>query len=207
MIIFGTRGITYNVKAGDFHCPSCGGKQAYRHQRVRRFFTLYFIPCIPLDQLGEYVECQACSNTYKLTVLDYDPDAGVREFEAEFHRVVKRVMALMVLADGNVDDGEIEMLRGMYKQITRLDLSEADVRAEVAAAQTDGKGVAAWVAGVVGSLNDSGKEMVLRAAFLVANADGEFADSERKLLVEIGTALQMTPAHINGVMDAVSSAA
>ena len=49
LIIFGTRGVTYSVATGEFHCPSCAIKRGYDHKRVRRFFTLYFIPLIPLD--------------------------------------------------------------------------------------------------------------------------------------------------------------
>lgn len=65
MIIFGTRGITTTPEKGDFHCPSCDATQKYGLKRVRRFFTLYFIPLIPLNKLGEYVECVTCKDTYK----------------------------------------------------------------------------------------------------------------------------------------------
>ena len=65
MIIFGTRGITYRKDGGRFFCPECDGEQPYDRKRVRRFFTLYFIPLIPLNLLAEYIECPRCGGTYR----------------------------------------------------------------------------------------------------------------------------------------------
>jgi zinc-ribbon family len=69
LIIYGTRGIKYKHREGQFFCPACHEQQAYVHRRVRRFFTLYFIPLIPLTLAGEYIECQRCTGTFKLEVL------------------------------------------------------------------------------------------------------------------------------------------
>jgi hypothetical protein len=50
------------------------------------------------------------------------------------------------------------------------------------------------------SLNDHGKESVMQAAFSIATADFKIAPSEIELLKEIGNALRMTPAHVEGVI-------
>jgi tellurite resistance protein len=200
MIIFGTRGVTYSAKKGDFHCPGCGGTKPYNHKRVRRFFTLYFIPVIPLDLLGEYVECQGCKETYNEKVLGYDPRAQAKAFEAEYHKAIRRVMVMMMLADGSVEEEEITTIRSVYAEIARRDLSEAEVKIEIDEVLKFGLTITDYVGRLVGNLNDSGKESVIRAAFLVAAADGSFADEERALLAEIGDALQLTPAHLRGLL-------
>jgi hypothetical protein len=69
LIIFGSRSVTGSKGTGSFHCPRCGPDQPYDHKRVRRFFTLYFIPLIPLGTIGEYIECGRCAGTYKPEVL------------------------------------------------------------------------------------------------------------------------------------------
>jgi hypothetical protein len=69
LIIFGSRSVTGSMGTGSFDCPQCGTNAPYEHKRVRRFFTLYFIPLIPLRTLGEYVECGQCRGTYKPEVL------------------------------------------------------------------------------------------------------------------------------------------
>lgn len=69
LIIFGHRSVTGSMGTGSFDCPRCLTTRPYEHKRVRRFFTLYFIPLIPLQTLGEFVECAGCQGTYKMEVL------------------------------------------------------------------------------------------------------------------------------------------
>lgn len=206
MIIFGTRGVTYSKGNSDFHCPTCSAQEAYKHKRIRRFFTLYFIPVIPLDMVGEYVECQKCKGTYKLDVLDFDPSEADAAFKAEFHSVMLRVMVMMMLADGVIDEEEISAIIEVHQQLTNQLLTEQEIRAEAAQAQTDGSGIDVYLASIAGNLNDMGKEMVVRSAFMVASADGEFQIEEQQLISEIGSALGMTPAHFNGVLSELDSA-
>ena len=116
-IIFGTRGITYTKESGEFHCPDCEAR-SFRHRRVRRFFTLYFIPLIPLDLLGEFVECDNCKATWDLGVLDYDPGAEGAEFEATYFTAMKNTMILMMLADGVIDDDELQVISSITEALT-----------------------------------------------------------------------------------------
>ena len=50
-----------------------------------------------------------------------------------------------------------------------------------------------YLAGLLGRLNDDGKEMVLRASFLVAQADGHLDTKEIDLLHQIANNLEMEP--------------
>ncbi len=206
MIIFGTRGVTYTKETTTFHCPSCGESPG-KHKRVRTFFTLYFIPLIPLNLHGEYVECQTCSGTYDIGILDYDPNGEAERFEAEFHRAVRRVMIEMLLADGEIDDREVETVLEIYEQLAGTALSEQALRSEIATIHDDHRGVKEYLSEVGGHLNDHGKEMVVRAAFMVATADDVFHDDEKALLGVIGEALQMSPTHIKAVIDQTVSEA
>jgi uncharacterized tellurite resistance protein B-like protein len=204
MIIFGTRGVTTTPERGSFHCPECEGQQ-FRRRRVRRFFTLYFIPVIPLDKLGEYIECESCRSTYKDSVLDYKPGAGADiNVEAEFLIGIKRTMALMVIADGQVDDDEIEVMRKVFAKVAGREVSEDDIRAEVLEARADGLEVGAYLKDMAPFLNGDGKEMIIKAAFMVAAADGHFDDSEMALLASAAKALDMSSAHLKGIIAEMS---
>lgn len=204
MIIFGTRGVTSTRATGQFFCPGCSGQASYRHRAARRFFTLYFIPLIPLGSLGEYVECDRCKGTYQMKVLDLDPNAGRAEFAAEFHRAIKQVMVDMLLADGKVDDAEVEMIRNVYSRLTRTEVSEEAIRAEIRTSQTSRRDAVTALAPLAGTLNDAGKEMVVKAAFMVAVADGSFDDQEKKLIASIAHTLGMTTAHLAGVLGSLA---
>lgn len=69
MIIFGTK-VRYKVVGeGEFLCPKCEQTRAYQRKKAVRYFSLYFVPVIPIGQLGEVVECQTCGMTFKPEVL------------------------------------------------------------------------------------------------------------------------------------------
>ncbi len=205
MIIFGTRGVTTTPEKGEFHCPSCNSKQPYGLKRVRRFFTLYFIPVIPLDKLGEYVECRTCKDTYKPVVLQYDPNANAQQVEAEYHTAIKKVMIHMLLADGVIDDSEVETTRDIYSKLTGKDVSTDEIRNEINHIQNTREDLSKYLTKLQGSLNDEGKEMVVRAAMFVALADGEFHEDEKALVGKVGSDLGMTDAHVFGVMSSTQA--
>jgi transcription elongation factor Elf1 len=69
MIIFGTKAKTTTIGTGQFYCPKCGEERQYTHKKAKKYFSLYFIPIIPMGDMGEYVECQTCGITYKPEVL------------------------------------------------------------------------------------------------------------------------------------------
>jgi tellurite resistance protein len=170
---------------------------------VRRWFTLFFLPIIPLDLAGEYIECNTCLGTYELDVLSYDPEAEQAEFEAVFHAAIRRTMIKMCLADGVVDPAEIEVIRGIYTRLTDVEISEDDLREEIADAMTDKQTVQQYLKAGLGMFNLKAKELILRSAYYVAAADGEFQQEEQKLLHNIGAALQMTKTEYQSVMDSL----
>ena len=200
-IIFGTRGVTYNHTKGQFYCPCCDVEKSYKHKRVRRFFTLYFIPVIPLDLLGEYIECARCNATFKEDVLDFDPSENT-QVEAEFQLAVKRVMVLMMMADGVIDDAEVTTIGELYSRITGKPFSEEQVRAEIAVAEAAQKTATDYLSEVAPYVNDAGKDLIIKAGIFVAAADGEFQDEEKELLFEMAKALEVSPDRLTGLLDA-----
>lgn len=205
IIIWGSRGVTSTAESGHFHCPQCNRDRNYSLKRVRRFFTLFFIPLIPLDNLGEYVECQTCRTSFKTNVLSFNPKAQQKKFEGEFQIAVKRVLVLMALADGVIDEKETEMIQSIYHKVTNVEISLDAVNSEIEVARNDKRGVNQFLSKMAGTLNSEGKELVLQAAFFIAAADGEFQEEEVAMLESIGKALAMSPAHVNGVIQQITT--
>src|SRR5580692_12734380 len=69
LIIFGLRVFYRTIAQGTFHCRRCGGDRQYRHRAGRRWFTLFFLPVIPLNADGEHVQCTTCRTRYVTEVL------------------------------------------------------------------------------------------------------------------------------------------
>ncbi len=74
LIIFGTKPRTTTVDKGKFYCPNCsvekGDQRQYERKKVRNYFSLYFVPVIPLGAGQEFIECQFCENAWQPDVLD-----------------------------------------------------------------------------------------------------------------------------------------
>lgn len=203
MIIFGTRGLTLSGGKGQFSCPRCGDGQDYIHRKVRRFFTLYFIPLIPLNLLGEYVECQTCESSWDVKILD--PNAEQEEFASAFEKATLQIMLLMMLADGAIDDKEIAEVAEVYAELTEQNIQTDEVRRQADELQASGVTVATAMKEIAPMLNESGKETVIKAALFIAMADGEFKEEEQDILLQTADAMSMTEAHFNGVLQEVVS--
>ncbi len=204
-IIFGTKGVTSTAGKGEFHCPQCGPKP-YLHKKVKKWFTLYFIPCIPMETLGEYIECQNCKGTYKMEVLNYDPRAEQMQLNAHYEDVVRRVMIEMMLADDVLEESEITSMQEIYAQIAGRQLSRDEILAEAEQARRSGGDVLRYLEQMNRMLNNNGRESILKAAAHVAMADGKFEPSERQFLNKAAEALGITQAHLNGILAEVQKA-
>ena len=71
--ILGLRSRTSTVDRGQFRCPNEGADRPYRHERARRWFTVFFLPLVPLGSQGERVQCQSCGATFGPDVLARHP--------------------------------------------------------------------------------------------------------------------------------------
>ena len=68
-IIWGWRAVKAVIGTGQFFCPQCQGDTTYRHIAPRMWFTIFFLPIIPLKQLDRFVECTRCSGAFIEAVL------------------------------------------------------------------------------------------------------------------------------------------
>lgn len=201
MIIFGTRGVTFGGHAGDFHCPGCGWtRQPYEHKTVRRFFTLYFIPVIPLDKLGEYVKCQTCGGTYQVSVLDFDPKAETERMRAEFAKHVRCLTVMSALIEGDPNRNRLDALRRVNEDVAGSPMSPADVERELALARRGNFDLGSYAKQHLDNMSELGKETVVRAVLAVAMADGGLSAREETEIGDLVRALGMTSAHYRGVL-------
>ncbi len=200
MVIFGTRGVTYTTDRGRFHCPRCESPQDYMRQRTRRFFTLYFVPVLPLDVLGEYVECPVCRETFRDDVLHYDRET----FESELSRALRGVLAVVLVSEAQENRPRLERVCEMSLMATGIEIDLAALEEEIASISPREGLVRELLSEVAGRLNAHGKEQVMRVACEVAFHDGLIARRELEVLQEVADTLQMSQANFRGVLAAVT---
>lgn len=200
MIIWGTRGITSSLAKGFFNCPKCDQQRSYDHKKVRRFFTLYFIPLIPLENLGEYVECQFCKGTYKEEVLRYDPRAQEQALREAFDYALQRSLVLVMLADGSAQEVELQTLATLCRSHGGRSLAPPELQSLIARATADVHPLAQQLGTLAEQLNTAGKERLLTAAVQMAAADGDLQPPELDILEAIARALGVSSAHLKGIV-------
>lgn len=195
MIIFGTRGVKSTLKSGDFQCPQCQENRPYKHKKVKKFFTLYFIPLIPLSDLGEYVECGNCKGTFIPEVLDQLPSNTPTDdaFMAIYEKAMMHSMVLVMLADGIIDDSEKIHILMIANKFSKREWSMPELEEYIEAVQQENEDISTYLSKITPSLNDEGKEMILQCAFLVAAADGHIDDSEMNLIKKMAKILELSP--------------
>lgn len=108
MIIWGSTGREIVLSSGRFYCPECDAESGYQHKRVARYFTLYFIPLFQIENLGEYVECTTCRQSFKESVLTYEPPSQaermVLSVRADLETGTPVQMAQKKLVNAGVDE-------------------------------------------------------------------------------------------------------
>ncbi|MFN8372872.1 MAG: zinc-ribbon domain-containing protein [Anaerolineae bacterium] len=73
IIFFGSKVRKKKLGSGQFYCPRCKAMRPYTHQQGTRYFTVYFIPIIPMGDVGEFIECDVCHSMFQLDALKAKP--------------------------------------------------------------------------------------------------------------------------------------
>jgi hypothetical protein len=221
LVIFGLRVFYRAVGQGTFHCQRCGGDREYRHRAGRRWFTLVFIPVIPLNHVGDHVQCTICSTRYRMDVLSLPTTAQMKEALPAGMRAA--VIAMMRAGGGNSAPARrraIDAIRGAGI----ADYDDAALDADLAAAAMPAQPGQYQPAGqyqpdpyqpdpyqpdhdLAGPLNRlaiqlavPAREWFLAEVVRIGLADGMLSDDERHAAREVAAQLGMTQAQARGVI-------
>lgn len=203
IIFFGTGPVRSTIKEGHFNCPQCEASVPYRHRKVTKFFTLFFLPIFPVGSPIEYVECGRCNNTFIPRVLEASSSSGSGgsdDFMAIYEKAIRHSMVLVMLADGHIDEQEKVRVQEIINRFGHNDLSMADLDIYIENVKRENEDVETYLKKVGPSLNDHGKETVIRVALSVADADGQIDDSEIRMITRMSNAMEMSSAHLKGII-------
>jgi hypothetical protein len=197
MIIFGLSIFFFGTAgAGLFHCPRCGGDRDYRLKIGRRWFTLFFLPVIPLNEVARVVQCQTCKTRFDPAVLRVATAGQIGSAVP----LIYRTFAVCVL---RVGDSPAARTRAIEVAVAAgaqpYGPAELDHDLATLPPRLDNRTYQ-----VVAQFDVEARERIMLAAARVAVADGPISDDERKILTSVGEYLGLTPAAIHGTMSMVS---
>ena len=202
MIFFGTKGRAIEMDKGNFHCPNCNSKKDYSKKYVQTWFTLYFIPIFPVgEKKNEHIECQECENIYHVEVANYQPSLDAEKIESEYEKALKNVLCLMILADGKIKNEEVEIVSDIFNKLTNgKKFSKSQIDKITDKLKKNKKTVNDYLKEIRPYLNSNHRELIIKAMYYIAASDAHLDENESKLLIDTASVLEMTPAHVKGVL-------
>jgi tellurite resistance protein len=202
LIIFGLSVFFFgSTGEGVFHCPNCGGDRQYRQRVGRRWFTLFFIPVIPLNKVAEVVQCGTCGKRFNLGVLGV-PTTG--QLAAAQPAAVAAAVSLVLRAGGTASPAARGRAVDAVRAAGWLNYGDAELTAQLAEPPDL---VVQRVTDAGSPLAPEARERVLAEAVRVGLADGPLTPDERGALGSVGQALILTAAQFTGVVAMVEQAA
>ena len=194
LIIFGVR-VFYRITGqGVFHCRRCGGDREYRRRSGRRWFTVFFIPVIPLNKVGEHVQCVSCRTRYVVDVLALPTTA---QMQAALPAGMRAAVAAMLRSGDAGSDAARQRAIATVAGAGADGYDEATLDADLVMA---GDAVRSALHRVGGQLTVQAREWYLADVIRIGMADGLLSDSERGTAQAIGLDLGMTQAQVLGVI-------
>ena len=193
LLIFGLTVRARPMEAGRFHCPNEGGDRTYTMLELRRWFTLFFIPLIPLKLLGDVVECDSCRRQFDRSTLRM-PTSATMEHKIEV--AARSVLGAVAAAAPAVEKAAVRELDSFLGAPAYCAHDLAQTPRFKPTHKLPKRS----------ALDPAGREGLLMATARGGMVDDEIDPSLRAILTEAGAALGMTPAHIEGVMVVASRA-
>ncbi|HEY7488604.1 MAG TPA: hypothetical protein VH912_29450 [Streptosporangiaceae bacterium] len=201
LLVFGLSVFFRTVGEGVFHCQNCGGDRGYRRRIGRRWFTVFFLPVVPLGSVGEIVECRACRTRFRTSVLRLPT---VEQMAAALPAGMRAAAALVLRAGVESDDAgrrrAVESVRGYGEEYYDDEALDGDLGMPPAFLEEE-------IARAGAQLAVEAKEWFLAQAVRVGLADGPLSEPERQTLHEVAAQLGMTQAHALGVISMTEGAA
>lgn len=159
----------------------------YQLVQVRRVFTLYFIPLIPMGVAGKYVECMDCGESFAEEILDYDPEEERKTLQTR----MLRVMILAAFSDEHIDNAERNVIKDQYIDLFGIPVSPKRLEKEIEIADSSNATLNTYVRKIGGELSPHGKALVIKLAMITMRASGKLSREQWEDFDELGETLDI----------------
>jgi uncharacterized membrane protein len=196
----GTRVRCTTLDSGTVFCPGCGGDRRYRRRFARRWLAVFGVAVLPLAALAEVIECDGCGGTYGEEVLA-EPTSG--QLTAILQQAMRALVTAVLRAGDPTEDRARALAVAAVAGVGATGFDDAALARALATVPAD---VSAYLRPLADQLEVAGREALLARAVTIAAAGGPLSESQRATLRVVGAALELSPAHVHGVVDIASRA-
>ncbi len=153
---------------------------------MKRWFTLYFIPVLPLKTLETFYKCKECSKTYKEEIKEM-LEKGQTEFKDKASKIIATTLAAcmthMAKIDGNICKEELKEINKIKTKFPQYKKEIEKVISDVKKSKND-----EYVFNILRNartiLTMDGIAMLIGQVARVLLADGKIDKKEEKLMKE-----------------------
>jgi tellurite resistance protein len=195
--LIGLRFFFRSTGRGTLHCQRCGGDRPYHRCTGRRWFHVLHIPVIPLDRVGEHVQCRVCRTRYRVEVLALPTIAAM---QAALPAGSLAAATTMLRAGDPSSPAARSRAVDMVRIAGLASYDEDALTADLAAADGRGLDIAEPLTTLAVQLTMPAPEWFLADAVRVGLADGQLSEEERGAVRLIAAHLGMTAAQAHGVI-------
>jgi hypothetical protein len=193
--MWGWRSLLKVLGVGEFHCPRCRADRNYQLVRPRRWFTLFFIPVIPLKWGEPFVQCGSCKSGFGEGILSAPTN---KQFGYMIALGARALYAKAVAAGQEHSEHRLDDAVARVVPFVDASYNEANLIADVEAFK--GHELTEYLAPLAASMEMQGRESLLSGVVAYAYADGEPSEPVARVISEAAAALQLTAAHLAGIV-------
>jgi len=200
LIVFGFKVRFNTIATLTFFCPRCGGDRVGARRTARRWFAIFWVPVIPLNPLGEVLECQSCHTRFDPAVADRPTTADL----ASILTNATRVLTAMIVGTGDREDVSVRAAAVAEIATSTDGYDERTLDGDIDA--LDPALAEEYVGPLAEGLAVPGKERLLGGLVGLALTGGTITDGQRRVIDRAGRGLGLTAAHVTGIVTSVAAA-
>ncbi len=191
-IIFGTRGLKHTVNESPVlsnSCPNCNNGNLV-NKLYRRWFTLFFIPVIPLDVVDRFYQCDSCKSAYNesiKTVLQQSQNEineNQKRAKLVFGKALVASMTHMSIIDGDFAKEEEREIMDAIEGFSEMKDELLAIHHNVKNNANEGNQVFNYLNEARNALSAEALMNILAQAAVVLLADGSIEKEEEDLMKE-----------------------
>ncbi len=191
-IIFGTRGLKHTVNESPVlsnSCPNCNNGNLV-NKLYRRWFTLFFIPVIPLDVVDRFYQCDSCKSAYNesiKTVLKQSQNEineNQKRAKLVFGKALVASMTHMSIIDGDFAKEEEREIMDAIEGFSEMKDELLAIHHNVKNNANEGNQVFNYLNEARNALSAEALMNILAQAAVVLLADGSIEKEEEDLMKE-----------------------
>ena len=195
--MLGLRFYFRTIGHGTLHCQRCGGDRLYQRCTGRRWIHVLNIPLIPLEHIGEHVQCRSCRTRYRLEVLTMPTTA---EMQVALPAATLAAVLMMLQAGDPASTLARSRAIDVVRSAGLSGYDDAALTADLAATGDPDLDVPAPISTLAAQLVRPATEWFLADAVRVGLADGPLSAGERDAARAIAGHLGLTAAQAHGVI-------